>query len=384
MEKVDKPYYVILTGSKNNAGDFLIKYRAKALFDEIRPDRSVVDFDAWKPLTDEQLEVINSSKALILMGGPSLQKAMCPNIYPLRNNLSEIKVPITAMGIGWKSLQGKWANTRDYSLNDTTKELLKRIDSDRLKVSVRDYHTLNILNRAGVKNGVMTGCPATYLCKEIGLPIRIPNCINKVGFSLGVSFLSSPSMRKQMKNLIKLLSERFGKEVLEVVFHHSLNTDFLKTHNATEKHLQGHTEFADWLIKNEISYVDISGSAENLIDYYSQCDLHIGYRVHAHIFMNSISKPSFLIAEDGRGKALKYVFGSVVSNAFEDVSNGFIAKVKRKVSIGDTFKVYKYLAEEIMNIVDYEINNDFPRSKVARSDIDNNYHLMNDFMKSLP
>lgn len=26
-----KPYYVLLTGSKNNSGDYLIKYRAKEL-----------------------------------------------------------------------------------------------------------------------------------------------------------------------------------------------------------------------------------------------------------------------------------------------------------------------------------------------------------------
>lgn len=44
-----KDYYVILTGSKNNAGDFLIKYRAKKLFAALRSDREIVDLDAWKP-----------------------------------------------------------------------------------------------------------------------------------------------------------------------------------------------------------------------------------------------------------------------------------------------------------------------------------------------
>lgn len=43
-----KDYYVILTGSKNNAGDFLIKCRAKneKLFAALRPDRDIVDLDA--------------------------------------------------------------------------------------------------------------------------------------------------------------------------------------------------------------------------------------------------------------------------------------------------------------------------------------------------
>ena len=44
-----------------------------------------------------------------------------------------------------------------------------------------------------------------------------------------------------------------------------------------------------------------------MIDLYSNCDLHIGYRVHAHVFMTSIKKPSILIKEDGRGEGMSEV-----------------------------------------------------------------------------
>ena len=40
-----KDQYVILTGSKNNAGDYLIKYRAKQLFANLRPDRKIIDIN---------------------------------------------------------------------------------------------------------------------------------------------------------------------------------------------------------------------------------------------------------------------------------------------------------------------------------------------------
>ena len=43
--------YVILTGSKNNAGDFLIKHRAKQLFAKLRPNREIIDLNAWEPLS---------------------------------------------------------------------------------------------------------------------------------------------------------------------------------------------------------------------------------------------------------------------------------------------------------------------------------------------
>ena len=92
-----KDQYVILNGSKNNAGDYLIKYRAKQLFSEIRPDRKIIDLNAYEKLSKEKLEVINSSKALILMGGPALVRNMVPKVYPLTGNIDDIKVPIIMM-----------------------------------------------------------------------------------------------------------------------------------------------------------------------------------------------------------------------------------------------------------------------------------------------
>jgi len=42
----NKPYDVILTGSKNNASDYLIKHSAKELLSEYRADRYIVDLNA--------------------------------------------------------------------------------------------------------------------------------------------------------------------------------------------------------------------------------------------------------------------------------------------------------------------------------------------------
>ena len=58
-----KDQYVILTGSKNNAGDYLIKYRARQLFSDLRPDRKIIDINGWEQLNTEKLAIINQSKA---------------------------------------------------------------------------------------------------------------------------------------------------------------------------------------------------------------------------------------------------------------------------------------------------------------------------------
>ncbi len=75
-----KEQYVVLTGGKNNAGDFLIKYRAKQLFTTFRQDRQIIDLNAWEKFDPQKLQTVNASKALILLGGPSLQKNMRPDI----------------------------------------------------------------------------------------------------------------------------------------------------------------------------------------------------------------------------------------------------------------------------------------------------------------
>ena len=238
----------MLTGSKNNAGDFLIKHRARKLFERIRSDRNVIDMNAWEELNAEKLEIINASEALVLMGGPALQHHMYPGIYKLPENLEAIKVPMIMMGIGWKSVNGDWPDTYDYPLSNSTIKLLDRIKADGFLSSVRDFHTLSSLEFKGYDNVLMTGCPAYYDLDSIGSSFVCPEKIQKVAFSLDVSFLRSPSMKALMKKQILELKQRFSVIGFEVVFHHSVNQEeFLKTDGATKHHSDGHKQFATWL-----------------------------------------------------------------------------------------------------------------------------------------
>nr|WP_245000425.1 polysaccharide pyruvyl transferase family protein [Marinobacter daepoensis] len=375
-----------MTGGKNNAGDFLIKYRAKKLFAEFRPDREIVDLDAWKPFDRKDLELVNNAKALILMGGPALQSHMYPGIYALTDNLDDIKVPITTMGVGWKSISGNWEDTYDYPLSEPTMGLLEKAASSGLPMSVRDFHTLNVLAFKGINNGLMTGCPAYYDLEYIGKEMAFPKEIRKVAFSLGVAFIESPSMEREMKAQILELKQYFKNSEFEVVFHHSLNPDvFLKSHGAKKKHNQFHNLFAHWLEEEKIPYVDISGSAESLTNYYSEVDLHIGYRVHAHIYMNSISKMSILIAEDGRGKAVEKVIGGLVINGVNYYCNDLMSKVLKKVfNFYDRYKPNVRCADDVIAQFDFEVYGNAQRFRASRALVDFNLESMKSYLAKLP
>ncbi|SIR77935.1 Polysaccharide pyruvyl transferase [Aquipseudomonas alcaligenes] len=381
-----KDYYVILTGSKNNAGDFLIKYRAKKLFAALRPDREIVDLDAWKPFDAATLELVNNAKALILMGGPALQAHMYPGIYALTPNLDDIKVPVTTMGIGWKSISGNWQDSYDYPLSVSALKLLEKAAGSGLPLSVRDFHTHNALAFKGFDNVLMTGCPAYYDLDFIGKEFKLPEKLHKVAFSLGVSFIESASMEREMKSQILRLKEYFKDSEFEVVFHHGLNPDvFLQSHGAKKEHNQKHNQFAQWLASEKIAYTDISGSAENLVEYYSGVDLHIGYRVHAHIFMNSISKMSVLIAEDGRGKATEKVIGGMVIEGFQCYQMNLLSKVLKKVLPKfDRYVASEYVASDLEAQLGYALLSNGHQARQSRSLIDCNFEVMVRYLKALP
>lgn len=130
-------------------------------------------------------------------------------------------------------------------------------------------------------------------------------------------------MRDQMRGIILKLRDQLAAPRFVVSFLYSLADRFLTTYSASNDHLTRHRKFAGCLTEPGIEYADIFGSAERMIDFYSQIDLHIGDRVHAHILMTSMSTNSILRAEDGRGIALKDVIGKPVIDAIEkiDVSN---------------------------------------------------------------
>jgi hypothetical protein len=309
---------------------------------------------------------------------------MYPNIYPLVDDLENIKVPICMMGLGWKSLDGGWESSQNYRFSKPTTRLLKRIQKDNLCNSVRDYHTANVLRRAGLRKVLMTGCPATYDYKCFDNRVNEALDINKIGFSLGVSFLVSKEMKRQMKKVILGLRDYFDSSKVEVVFHHSTKEDFLETHNSSKSHLRGHLDFINWLKSEDIGFVDISGSAENLINYYNSCDFHVGYRVHAHIYMNSISKPTLLIAEDGRGKALRNVFGGAVVDGYSKAREGIIARILRKLRINSGMVVDKRISEEVFDMLDYEVKNGFHEISAVRDKINTNFKVMEKFINQLP
>lgn len=380
-------YYVLLTGGKNNAGDFLIKHSAKKLLTALRPDREYIDFNAWEAFDEEKIEIVNNSKALILTGGPALQSNIYPEIYKLTPDLNKIKVPIIAMGIGWKSSSGSWEDIKKYKLKSGSIPLIKRLAESGYKSSVRDYHSMHVLQNHGMNNVITTGCPALYDLDSIGKPIKTDS-ISKINFSLGVSYVASKKMEWSVKDILVKMRDHFPDRKISIKFHHSIDKKFLETPDANLRLYKNNVRFSNWLKSEGFAYEDISGSAQNLIESYSSSDFHIGYRVHAHIYMSSISKPSVLIAEDGRGKGLRGLLGGVIFDGFterSDTKYSIIDRIAGRFGISrDRYEIDDEFSQLILRTIDSEIENGMPRLNSVRSNIDNHFQIMKTFLKNLP
>jgi hypothetical protein len=386
--------YVLLTGGKNNAGDFLIKHRAIQLLSRHRPDRGLLDLNGWEPFSGESLERVNRAKALILAGGPALQKDMRERVYPMVDNLDRIKVPIVMMGVGWKSASGNWQDTHGYPLSGGTRLLLRRIAADGLLNSVRDYHTLNTLFDHGLEQVLMTGCPALYALDETGGDLACEAAggfelseRSRVSFSAGVGFARSPSMLAVMQQLIEAVHRVYPR--LTVVFHHSLDrAAFTKAYrNSNPVLVNKQNELLHWLEGRGIGCEDISGGVERMIQHYSASDLHIGYRVHAHIYMTSVGKPSVLINEDGRGKALKDVIGGLIFDGYEKRNSPYrmIKAMFRGIKRAqDVYTAAGNLPEDVLRNLAYETANGAVRLRVPMTMVGRHYAGMQNFLKCLP
>ena len=384
---MDIPYYVTLTGSKNNAGDYLIRSQGVQLLSNLRKDRALVDMDRWSALTVDQLHIINKSKALIILGGPAIVGSMIPSIIPLTEKLDNIKVPIILFGVGWYSISGSWSDTHKVRFNRQTTSLLKRIENQEFYSSVRDYSTLNTLMFNGYSNYVMSGCPALYDLEKIGSDFELKPLeqIKSVIFSSGVTFSNSRRIFNIKKKLILRLKEFFNQSELIVAFHHSIDPkQYSNSYGRKNKLFRSQIEMTKWLIKSKISFIDISGSADQLKNLYSSTDLHIGFRVHAHIFTSSISKPSILISEDGRGMALRDVLNGLNINSNEAVKGIKLSNFLRKLNYPPKYAPNEDLPDDVINNIRYELQNEGPRLKRTRNNIDEHFAVMKSFIKQLP
>ena len=231
-------------------------------------------FSSRVPLTDKDIEKINTTKSLIVMGANTLKDnyEITPNFN--LEVLNKIKVPIVLMGIGHYGVESVTSNGLDADSFNLVKEINYRFPY----ISARCNFSYDYLKRSGIddQNILNTSCPVIYGVDEVNKQF------SKTNQKIVVTITDRIHIDKQI-GLFHFVKENFKDSNLIASFHQNYNNNEL-----------------DIYLKNLGFEIFKSEQYEDFIELYKDTDLHIGNRVHAHLKCLSLGVRSFLTPFDLR------------------------------------------------------------------------------------
>lgn len=347
-----------LSGADKNAGDFLIVDRARKLLKAMLPSCNLIEFKRNKSLSS-RLESVNECDVVVFAGGPGYMPDMYPNRIPLVGNLEDIKPPMFALGMGAYS---RSSHLGGYQFSEKSMQLLERIEHDGFGLGCRDNLTVDALRSAGFRDTVMTGCPAWYNLETVSI-----QTVSKHhdGMHFDHVAISDPALPENIPvacSLVRFVEKELSPKKISFVFHRGWNADSY----SSGKVARCQSNLKTWLERRGVECVDISYSDQGFA-FYDSCDIHIGFRVHAHIYNLSMRQPSFLIEEDGRGWGLNETLGfphignpltSKLSSRFHSLSaiSGF-------VSMGSESGRSKQIIRSVEQVVYDEVSSNYSASR---------------------
>lgn len=275
-------YFLVSTypgeGSRN-VGDALITHSLRRLLTEVRRDVTVADQVFRETPLERILSQINESRALLLPGF-AIRDRTWPVVYRLTERLEDIQVPIIGVGAGTKVDEAsEFDAAYDSFVDQETERLLKRVERDAGVIACRDSFTQASLATNNHKTTLVGDC-ALFDPDYLGMPFHAPRSLRRIAFTAP----RRPHLRDQALDALQMLQAAFPSAEL-LLFRHG-RPNWTETQVEAKSGVRGH---------------DVHGENTDTLRDYDDVDLHVGYRVHAHLYRLRTRRPSVLIEEDSRG-----------------------------------------------------------------------------------
>lgn len=271
-------------GVKKNVGDALIHSRARKLWSHVVPEAEIVSIARWEKTLPED------ARLLVLCGGPGFSTRMTETAFPVLQGALQRSVPVSGFALGWAGEPKR--NPGSFTMSGRTVATLRSIVEAGAPISVRDDVTQWVASQFGI-TAVRTGCSAWYSMQHLGTRPELS------GAEPATVVYTTPALSSNAKEslaVMRMLRKRFPNSKLIASFHRGIGPDAQTTRRqSVPLRVQAVAARALGFAVRDVSY-DLER-----IGFYQEADLHIGYRVHAHLDFVSRRTPSFLISEDGRG-----------------------------------------------------------------------------------
>lgn len=332
--------FLMLTSPYTNAGDFLIFERAKKLLENQDKEVYVEMFhETRKDQFDLSIKDINGYSGIVTGGGG----AQFVEEYILKtfvyNNLDEIKVPIHYMGTGLYGRTGDESDVYQVKYSEPVRDYFRKILQRGGSICARDFTVASVFKHNDINGYDITGCPAWFDLRNVGtynVKKTIFEDVQRVIVSnQGITKNSSEHEEKALQTieLLKYLKNKFNNPEMIVTFNNGIDTKYSSKHNRMVQ------EFA---LSSNIECLDMCGGSDGFA-VIDEADIHIGYRLHSHIYSLSKRVPSVLIEEDLRGYGFNDTLGLPHLTAFDYVN---------MLKNGE-YKENPYLLYRLDDIIDY-------------------------------
>lgn len=365
--------YVVLVGGKRNTGDFLIAQRCTALLEQLRPERELRFAASWQPI-DPRAELFRDASAIVIAGGPGYQPGFHPDVYPLCPQLDELPCPVVPLGLGWKGSAGDDYALRHYTFTRRSLDALHWMTRHTPSLGCRDRLTQQVLERHGITDVSMVGCPVWYHLPSIGKSLEAPTAVTRVVFTPAQLHV----LRDQSLDVARRVAEAWPDAEKYCSFHRGLDTSDAFIPAADVENNRIIAERADAL---GFDVIDVTGDASKL-DFYDECSLHVGYRVHAHLHFLSRRRPSLLIEEDGRGAGASHALGVQGVPAFRPDHLGRLRRAAGRAALA--YRVDERVAARVERMLAADVEAGFARFAELAQTLDSHFARMETFIRGLP
>lgn len=291
--------FCLINFSISNGGDFLIEQRMNTLIQKTWPEAEI-DFVNGIGST---FDVTKNYDAVFGGGGPCFDDRIIKDhfIPYFGDNIKRIRLHLMGSGVYGEDCLDDAVYNKTFA--PETINFFHSIEENNGTLCCRDELSWRVLKNNYIKNLYVTGCPAWYDFDYIDKTEPIySGKINKI-------VISDPGVTKkpeeqevraeQAIQVIRDIREMFPSANVIFTFNNGIDTKYSHKCNNIVK---------DYLINEGIEYYDMSGSEEKF-EVYNDADLHVGFRVHSHIYSLSRRIPSILIEEDLRGWGMNETFG---------------------------------------------------------------------------
>lgn len=268
---------------------------------------SMYDFMSNYKIYEEEYDILILSLANMISSSFSLNEKFI-------ESLEKIKTPICIFSVGIQ------ANTEselsEMEMSDTTKRILKLSEKSGTTIGLRGNITKDYLDKQGIKNTQVIGCPSLFYKKTIPKKKTKTNDLNNIllsgsfyGFwreplydiyKFGYKYCSSHLVQSESRILLdkyKISENDLREWKIEedrIMYLLDKNYDYyFYCHNDIDKE-----DLSKWFIEKSIFFTDFDNWLESMYSY----DLHLGVRFHGSVMTTLAGVPTLILSGDLRVK----------------------------------------------------------------------------------